>query len=332
MSAQYSFYQSVPLNMLPIQQIRSVSAPTPMQTYPSLNEEYVPRDVDGSFWEMPHSISPTPRELRTRLVIDDEDDDLNIDTSNLTPEEKQELKNHRKLRKTNREKVKRSKLNDQFDHLCKMLAMDKATRVEKLSVLNATIKVLNQLRFENVTLKEQKRQMKEIAVLQANGVHPLESLSQMSPRQLQISLPLIAGLEIQVPSPTEYPGQSPAAPGTASSEILTDKDGFGKAGVWNESSFKQEAPTPVPVAAEPLWGMFQPPPRANDLDFAFGNTTPGGNPSMLPGIFGKVENFSFGTDFDVDKDAYTLTPFKPQVNDSDVFSAFSDDNVDMFLA
>lgn len=51
---------------------------------------------------------------------DDDDDDLNIDTSHMTQEEKNELKAQRKVRKMNREKLKRSRVNDQFDHLCKV--------------------------------------------------------------------------------------------------------------------------------------------------------------------------------------------------------------------
>lgn len=101
---------------------------------------------------------------------DDEDDDLNIDTANLTQEEKNDIKMQRKLRKMYREKQKRSKLNNQFDYLCKILAMGRSTRVEKLTVLNETIRVVRRLKAENDGLKEQKRRMKnELQRIRSGG-------------------------------------------------------------------------------------------------------------------------------------------------------------------
>lgn len=108
----------------------------------------------------------------------------------MTQEEKNQIKALRKLRKMNREKQKRSKLNDQFDHLCNMLQMGKATRVEKLAVLNQTIRVVCQLKEENIRLKQQRAQMKELLQSQNRS----ESLVQASeptavPPQDKMALP-----------------------------------------------------------------------------------------------------------------------------------------------
>ena len=92
---------------------------------------------------------------------DDEDDDLNIDTANMTQEEKNELKQQRKLRKMNREKLKRLKLNNQFDLLCSMLAINRSTRVEKLAVLNETIRTVCSLKAENDGMRAQSKRVRE---------------------------------------------------------------------------------------------------------------------------------------------------------------------------
>lgn len=106
---------------------------------------------------------PPPPPLPTwRDSFEDDDDDEVIDTSHMTQEEKNEVRAQRKIRKMNREKQKRSKLNDQFDHLCQMLQMGRATRVEKLVVLNQTIRVVSQLKEENARLKQQRTHMKEL--------------------------------------------------------------------------------------------------------------------------------------------------------------------------
>lgn len=105
-------------------------------------------------------ISALKDEDYNALLDDDDDDDLNIDTSNMTQEEKNDIKQQRKLRKMNREKLKRAKLNNQFDHLCQMLSMGRSTRVEKLAVLNEAIRNICKLQAENDGLRMQKQYIK----------------------------------------------------------------------------------------------------------------------------------------------------------------------------
>jgi hypothetical protein len=95
------------------------------------------------------------------LLEEEDDDDLNIDTTNMTQEEKNQIKQQRKLRKMNREKLKRAKLNNQFDHLCEILAMGRTTRVEKLAVLNETIRTVCMLKAENDGFRAQNQRIKE---------------------------------------------------------------------------------------------------------------------------------------------------------------------------
>jgi len=103
---------------------------------------------------------------------DDDDDDLNnIDTSNMTQEEKDALRKLRKLRKMNREKLKRAKLNDQFVYLSKMLAIGSTTRIEKLTVLNETIRAVHKLQHENDGLRQQKKRIMEELDRRRNGAH-----------------------------------------------------------------------------------------------------------------------------------------------------------------
>jgi hypothetical protein len=74
---------------------------------------------------------------------DDDDDEL------LEGEDREAMKQRRKLRKMNREKQKRSYLNDKFDELCTMLSLGRNTRVEKLTILTETIKHLEELSLQN---------------------------------------------------------------------------------------------------------------------------------------------------------------------------------------
>lgn len=115
-----------------------------------------------------HHSSPLKEDDYNALLDDEDDDDLNVDTSNMTQEEKNDIKHQRKLRKMNREKLKRAKLNNQFDHLSQMLSMGRSTRVEKLAVLNEAIRNICHLKAENDGLRIQKQQITQ-ALEQRHG-------------------------------------------------------------------------------------------------------------------------------------------------------------------
>jgi len=101
----------------------------------------------------------------------DESDELhNVNTSNMDPEKALIIKKQRKQKKMNREKLKRSKLNLLFDHLCSVLAMGNNTRVEKLSVLNETIREVKQLRAQNEQLRQQRELIKGELVKRNGGL------------------------------------------------------------------------------------------------------------------------------------------------------------------
>jgi len=229
--------------------------------------------------------SQRPR-LRALSVEDDDDDDLNIDTSNMTQEEKNELKAQRKLRKMNREKLKRSRVNDQFDHLCRVLHVGKTTRVEKLTVLNETLRTVYQLKAENKILKEQTRQMKELVVRRQNGEPVSSTLSALAQSQDEKSpLPPPPPLMASTRSATKERGRVmfDAPPPLEPLMELSIKE---------EAFFEQESPRvvkqemmaivgkqenvlPKQVPSEESvlsWNAMFEQPHHNDLDFAFGDS------------------------------------------------------------
>jgi len=160
------------------------------------------------------------------------------------------------------EKQKRSKLNDQFDHLCRMLQMGKTTRVEKLAVLNQTIRVVCQLKAENARLKEQRAQMKELLSQRQNGGSVEESLakcaSAKSDSPLDQTEAQVLALELQESQAAMVPQEVWAKNGTP----YLKQDMMWMPSV-NHEMIKQRVEEGVLQ-----WSQFAP--RQNDLDFAFG--------------------------------------------------------------
>jgi hypothetical protein len=218
---------------------------------------------------------------------DDDDDDLNIDTSNMTQEEKNELKAQRKLRKMNREKLKRSRVNDQFDHLCRVLHVGKTTRVEKLTVLNETLRTVYQLKAENKILKEQARQMKDLLVRRQSGEPVADALSDLAQSQ--------EAKITHAPFPASPPvlAKRPSTRGRAKQEVLPVLEPLMDPSFNKEPFFEQEhtvvkqemmplivgkhenvLPKQVPSEESVLsWNaMFAQPQEQGDLDFAFGDS------------------------------------------------------------
>jgi len=71
------------------------------------------------------------------------------------------IKNKRKLRKNNREKQRRSELNDKFDELSDALRLNTGSgKVEKLTVLSEALSQLQALRKENFELRGEKAELK----------------------------------------------------------------------------------------------------------------------------------------------------------------------------
>jgi len=228
-----------------------------------------------------------PPPSRARVYDDDDDDDINIDTTGMTQEEKDELKAQRKLKKMNREKRKRSKLNDQFDHLCRMLQMGKTTRVEKLAVLNQTIRVLCQLKAENARLKDQRYHMKELLNQRQKGVPVVESLIPAKSRvvkpepQTTCHLPSFPGLEKHLCGALFPPGIPPPAfpqevwlpPTNNNPSNLNNNNPCLKQDMWFPGAKPeiQVQQKPAEDAMVSWTQFFQPPARPSDLDFAFGD-------------------------------------------------------------
>jgi hypothetical protein len=135
------------------------------------------------------------------LSFDDDDD---IDVKNMSSEEK-------KLRKMEKEKTKRANINTQFDKLCQVLAMGQASRVEKIAVLNETIKTVTQLKEENDGLRAQKQRMLE-ELERRRRTHP--SKPSQTPTQPESDLP-------DVPEQNTF-----AAPTNMEPVTLPQSDGF----------------------------------------------------------------------------------------------------------
>lgn len=228
---------------------------------PSSSSLKAPAPAPPPLWKQ--SEQP-PKLLRTLSLDDDDDDDLNIDTSNMTQEEKNNLKAQRKLRKMNREKLKRSKVNDQFDHLCQVLHVGKTTRVEKLTVLNETLRALYQLKAENKLLKEQTKQMKELNVRIQGGEPVAVVLNTMKQPQ---------GPKVPPPPP---PRRTGTKDGHAMLEIPTFEPLIS---IKDEPLFDQPAKEMMNFGKDGFpkeetthgWNMFEQP-QPNDLDFAFGDS------------------------------------------------------------
>lgn len=193
----------------------------------------------------------------SQLRLDeDDDDDLNIDTSHMTPEEKAQLKVQRKLKKMSREKLKRSKVNDQFDHLCKVINAGKSTRVEKLTILNETLRTLYQLRAENKVLKEHTRQLKELRVRLQSG-EPITTAFNPTTQDAKM-----------VPSP-----RSGTKDGHAMLDLSMALEPLAEMQIKDEPSGKyifDKTRVGLSSDEEGLGGWFDQP---HDLDFAFGMFT-----------------------------------------------------------
>jgi len=315
-------------NMFPPQSNRTQSAPPLSFPWnPILPPTGLPRSLDDQAvpslaWspENPSNSFPKPASFD-----DDEDDDLNIDTSHMTQEEKNELKAQRKLRKMNREKVKRSRLNDQFDHLCKLLAIGKSTRVEKLSVLNETIRHIQRLKTENDCLKKQKGSMSEVLVQLRSGIPCQQALPKL---ELSINT---ANLEIAVPSPVASPVD----------KAEVEKEEWSPLPHKDHPFVKNELPTPVGgLTVEECWGqMFQrtPQPGANhDLDFAFG-TEDGikwlaDTHNSQPAFVTTGNSFSFDPTLDPGFSVKLEANAGMEANFKSLTIPKEDDNVDMFLS
>lgn len=82
------------------------------------------------------------------------EEDNSDDDELLDGEDREVVKQRRKLRKMNREKQKRSYLNDKFDELCNVLSLGRNTRVEKLTILTETIRHLEDLTKEHYELTQ----------------------------------------------------------------------------------------------------------------------------------------------------------------------------------
>lgn len=267
----------------------------------------------------PASLSPfwngRPRLRAPLSVEDDDDDDLNIDTSNMTQEEKNDLKAQRKLRKMNREKLKRSKVNDQFDHLCRVLHVGKTTRVEKLTVLNETLRTVYQLKAENKMLKEQTRQLKELRARRQSGEPVYAALNALvhSPGSNQ---------EAKAVPPSKHdrgmpPPLEPLAEMRIEESFFDDPVvkqemmNFGK----HDPVFAKHVPSEDTMMS---WNAMFEQPQQNDLDFAFGDSTFMWNPPRQDGgmAFPKESECEFGS---------FVIPKPDHDNSMDLFLATSDD-------
>lgn len=135
---------------------------------------------------------------------DDYDDDLNIDTSNMTQAEKNAIKYQRKLRKMNREKLKRAKLNNQFQYLSQMLSMGRTNRVEKLTVLNEAIRTVCQLQAENDGLRFQKTRIQEELDRRSGSQTAPSTHPKMQYAQMQMSHLSMQPMQHDQPMKKEY--------------------------------------------------------------------------------------------------------------------------------
>lgn len=249
-------------------ELRSASAPT------------------SSFWS---SAAATQRaRLRALAVEEEDDDDLNIDTSNMTQEEKNELKAQRKLRKMQREKVKRSRVNDQFDELCRVLHMGKSTRVEKLTVLNETLRAIYQLKADNKLLQEQTRQMRQLLARRQNGLPVTDALSDLTQTQevklsaLSPTSSLISSKRPVTRARTREESAVCIGKPSMDSKLKHEQEAFL---LQEECTLKQEmmpftnGKCDVVLAKEApseecllSWNAMFAQPQQNDLDFAFGDS------------------------------------------------------------
>lgn len=120
----------------------------PPATTTSFKASSAPSSISTPFSYTADFKPPTLRythEHRRKESWEDSDDDDEL----LEGEDREAVKQRRKLRKMNREKQKRVYLNDKFDELCSMLSLGRNTRVEKLIILTETIKHLEDLSLQN---------------------------------------------------------------------------------------------------------------------------------------------------------------------------------------
>lgn len=108
-------------------------------------------------------------QLRKESWEEDSEDD-----EGLEGEDREAVKARRKLRKMNREKQKRSCLNDKFEDLCSMLSLGRTTRVEKLKILTETIKYIDALSKENRELQQSTHSLRHEVHCKKGGVPTLE--------------------------------------------------------------------------------------------------------------------------------------------------------------
>lgn len=107
------------------------------------------------------------------------EDDNSDDDEILEGEDREAVKLRRKLRKMNREKQKRSYLNDKFDELCTVLSLGRNTRVEKLTILTETIRCLEELTKEHYELTQSTHYLRSQIHAHQTGV-PCEPQNQFS--------------------------------------------------------------------------------------------------------------------------------------------------------
>lgn len=139
------------------------------------------------------------------------------------------LKVRRKMRKNNREKQRRSELNEKFEQLCILLNLGRNSKAEKLTILTEAVNLLHSLKIENNELKVQTKELRnELSKLthfiqhfppdarfRFTGQDPkdMDSLSQSHPEDG--SAPVI-GIE----SPTD--GSGLRTPGQSQTKIFVD--------------------------------------------------------------------------------------------------------------
>jgi hypothetical protein len=112
------------------------------------------------------SLEVARSEVRKESWEEDNSDDDEI----LDGEDREAVKLRRKLRKMNREKQKRSYLNDKFDELCSVLSLGRNTRVEKLTILTETIRCLDELTKEHYELTQSTHELRSKIHAHQTGV------------------------------------------------------------------------------------------------------------------------------------------------------------------
>lgn len=275
----------------------------PFSDHPSSYLLYVPRSyppppppsLATPSFELPLPTAPSAlwnqvgtqhARLRALAVDEDDDDEVSIDTSDMTQEEKNELKAQRKIKKTNKEKFKRSQVNDQFDHLCRILNVGKSTRVEKLTVLNETLRELHLLKTENRQLKEQTQQIRDLTIRAQNGepaVSVLGGLPLAQDRMLSSPPPPAPSQACSRRLSTRGPPPPPPSPllPLESRADFSQKEGF----LFGYDAHTIVGPEMIPFGKDVLsskeipseapgasWNTMFADSQPNDLDFAFGDS------------------------------------------------------------